>query len=67
MNRTIKIILGLAAGITVLCLIVSVAGLFLFRSAGKAWTGTLQTDAATTAEIASQIADYEHQPDMRAQ
>ena len=59
MNRTIKIILGLAAGITVLCLIVSVAGLFLFRSAGKALTGTLQTDAATTAEIASQIADYE--------
>lgn len=59
MNRTIKIILGLAAGILVLCLIVSVAGLLLFRSAGKALTKTFQTQAATTAQIATQIADFE--------
>lgn len=60
MNRTIKIILGLAASILVLCLILSAAGLLLFRSTRNALTGiSSQTEAATRAEIAGQIADYE--------
>jgi hypothetical protein len=59
MNRTFKIFLGLAAGILVFCLILTVAGLLLFRSAGKALTETFQTDVATTSQIATKIADFE--------
>lgn len=59
MNRTAKIILGIAGGLMALCLIALVAGFFLIRSAGLVLARNVQTGSEKASAIGSRIADYD--------
>ncbi len=58
MNKTTKIILGVTAGVVVVCLIVAAAGFLLARATGRALGSVLLTDANKVAEISGTIAEY---------
>lgn len=58
MNTTVKIIIGLIAGIFILCLLSATAGLLLFNTASKTVSQVIQTDQDVT-QIAGEIADYD--------
>lgn len=58
MNTTIKIILGLVAGVTLICLCVGAGGLILLRSTHSTLQGTFQSDSAKVVEASASIASY---------
>ena len=58
MNNTVKIILGITAGIVILCLCGAVSGLLLFRSTGWVLSETFNTDANEVENVSGSIADY---------
>jgi hypothetical protein len=59
MNSTGKILLGLIAGIAIVCLVAVAAGLILTRSAGVSIGKALQSDPAQAGEVTKDIADYD--------
>ncbi len=58
MSTLMKIILGLVAGIVVVCLIAAVAGVALFGLGGRVLANSLQTSPDQVALVGSAIADY---------
>lgn len=59
MNRTAKIILGVVAGITIMCMICGVTGILMFRASGRAVERSFQSSSASAGTIADGIAEYE--------
>lgn len=59
MTRQTKIILGVVAGILVLCLITCVAAFVLFRSVGSRVTQSVDQDPATVETTAQEIASFD--------
>ncbi len=58
MSKTSKIILGVLAGMLVLCLCVAASGWMVLRSGGQALSSASGTDPAKVAKIAASIADF---------
>lgn len=59
MNRTAKIILGIVAGILILCLLCGVTGILMFRASGRTLERSFQTNPANAETIADGIAEYD--------
>lgn len=58
MSTAFKIILGLVAGIVVLCLVAAVAGVALFGLGGRVLANSLETNPEKVTSVGSSIADY---------
>ncbi len=63
MSTTVKIILGLIAGSVLLCGIVAISGLLLFRSATQAFAGALEDNPIEVQQVAGEILDEIDVPD----
>lgn len=59
MNRTAKIILGVVAGVIILCLICGVTGILMFRASGRTVERSFQTGSTNAGTIADGIAEYD--------
>ncbi len=59
MNATRNIILGVVAGMIILCVGLGVAGFILFRSTAQALGTTMETNAQQVSEISDTMAEYD--------
>jgi hypothetical protein len=59
MNTTLKIILAIVAGALLICLAAGVVGIYLFRSAGSAVAGLVETDPEKAVRVGSESFEYD--------
>ena len=59
MNRTTKIILGIIAGLVVVCSACAVAGILLFSISSRTVGRSIQSSSANVAQASADIAEYD--------
>lgn len=59
MNRTTKIIVGIAVGVIILCFVCAVSGILIFSIGGRTIERSVQMNSANVTEIGSDIAEYD--------
>ena len=67
MTKQTKIIIGIVAGILVLCMITCVAGILLFRTAGSRLVETVDQEPVEVESTAGEIVDFEVPPGFEPQ